>query len=57
MKSNMDIEKLKYPIGKFQLSQNPSKEELSEWISDIESLPGKLRFLCNELSEEDLNSV
>ena len=53
----MDIEKLKYPIGKFQLSQNPSKEELSEWISDIESLPGKLRFLCNELSEEDLNSV
>ncbi len=50
----MDIEKLKYPIGRFQLPQSPSSSEVAEWISNIETLPGKLRFLCNDLSEEDL---
>lgn len=50
----MDIEHLKYPIGKFKLAENPSKSDLASWISDIESLPGKLRFLCNDLSEADL---
>jgi hypothetical protein len=50
----MDIEQLKYPIGRFTFVDAPSSNEVSGWISDIDALPGKLRFLCNELSEEDL---
>ena len=49
------VEKLKYPIGKFQFPENPSREDLTSWISDIESLPGNLKNLCHGLNDNETN--
>ena len=38
----MDFEKLKYPIGRYQLEDNINKTSIDNWIKDIELLPQKL---------------
>lgn len=57
MKKNFDIEKLKYPIGKFQKPNSISKEDLKTWIEAIENFPAKIRKLTATLSVQELNWV
>ena len=51
--TEQELDKLKYPIGKFQFPESPLKEDLTSWIDDIESLPAKLKNLCDGLSDSD----
>lgn len=50
------MEKLRYPIGKFEYKQNPESKEITEWISDIDRLPDRLENVVIGLSEEQLNT-
>lgn len=52
----MNIEKLKYPIGKFKKSQNLTAEDLSILIQKIESLPKRLLIEVSDLSEKQLDT-
>ncbi|KAF2330964.1 MULTISPECIES: YfiT family bacillithiol transferase [Flavobacterium] len=52
----LDLEKLKYPIGKFIAPENYSTEYLSERIKEIEALPEKLAKETIHLTDEQLDT-
>jgi uncharacterized damage-inducible protein DinB len=52
----MDIEKLKYPIGKFDCPSNITIEIQQAWISILEHFPNRLNNLVSTLSENQLNT-
>jgi len=47
----------RYPIGKFEHRAAPSEQEVESWISEIERLPGKLRGLVDDLTDEQLEAT
>ena len=51
----MDIEQLKFPIGKYEPNKNPDKATISKWISEIENFPSQLDEITKDLSVEKLN--
>jgi hypothetical protein len=51
----MDLEALKYPIGKFEKPKRITLETIGRWIDQIEHLPLKLRKVVENLTEEELN--
>ncbi|MEO8211301.1 MAG: YfiT family bacillithiol transferase, partial [bacterium] len=53
---NKELEKLKYPIGHFIPPDPITEQDLHNYISDIEYLPGKLRSTVSNFSEEQLNT-
>lgn len=52
----MDIEQLKYPIGKFERQATLSTEERAALIANIKSFPQRLTTVIMELNEEQLNT-
>lgn len=52
----INLEDLKYPIGKVNIPENISETAIENWISDIEKFPSKLDNLVKNLSEEQLNT-
>ncbi len=52
----MDIEKLKYPIGKFDCPSNITVDIQKAWISILEHFPNRLSRLVSNLSETQLNT-
>ena len=50
-----DLDKLKYPIGKFKKTENISEAQIVEWIEIIEDLPKSLTKLTEGLSVDQLN--
>lgn len=50
----IDIEKLKYPIGHFQKPENISKEHIEEWLNTIQDFPNKLNKEVKNLTETEL---
>ena len=52
----VDLEKLKYPIGKFEAPKEYTSEYLSAKIAIIESFPERLRKETAQLTEEQLNT-
>lgn len=50
----MDLEKLKYPIGRYQLDDNINKTSVDNWIKEIESLPERLIVAVRGLKKEQL---
>ena len=52
----MDIEKLKYPIGKFERPIKYTSEILKEYIDIIDQLPQKLTNEVQNLSDEQLDT-
>lgn len=50
------MEKLKYPIGKFEYDESSGSKEINEWIADIDRLPDRLAKAVVELSEKQLNT-
>ncbi len=51
-----ELEKLKYPIGLFECPENISKDDITNWITVLETLPKRLSNLVNSFSEEQLNT-
>ena len=49
------LEKLKFPIGKWEAPNNYSEELIHAWISDIESTPKSIEALVLALDESQLN--
>lgn len=52
----MDLEKLKYPIGKPQIPTQITEVHISEWIHILEKFPQKLENLVKQLSETQLDT-
>jgi len=52
----VDIENLKYPIGKFSMPKEFSAALTGQWIRSIEELPGKLRSAVNNLNDQQLDT-
>jgi hypothetical protein len=49
-----DLDKLKYPIGKFQQPENVEKKQIENWIKIIEEFPEKLTAEVRDLEVADL---
>lgn len=54
---NEAVDPLRYPIGKFARPESLNTEDFQGWIHDIESLPGQLKYICNGLTEEQLQKT
>lgn len=52
----LDLEKLKYPIGKFKAPAKYTSEYLSDSISQIESFPERLKKETAHLTDEQLDT-
>ncbi|WP_424963128.1 YfiT family bacillithiol transferase [Ekhidna sp.] len=50
----MDLEALKYPVGKYESPAEITEEIFNQWIITIESLPEKLKKLVVNLSYDEL---
>ncbi|WP_136669092.1 YfiT family bacillithiol transferase [Flavobacterium sp. H122] len=51
----MNLEALKFPIGKFQFDPDVSNEQVQQWINTIASFPEKIEAITKPLSTEQLN--
>ncbi|WP_046755640.1 YfiT family bacillithiol transferase [Kordia jejudonensis] len=52
----MDLEKLKYPIGKIQIPTLITTKHIIDWIEVLEKFPERLKTLVENLSETQLNT-
>jgi uncharacterized damage-inducible protein DinB len=52
----MDFEKLKYPIGRYQVEDNINKTSIDNWIKEIESLPQRLTDAVKGLKPDQLKT-
>lgn len=50
------LEQLKYPIGKANIPEMITKQDIEKWISLLEAFPRKMRLITQNLSEEQLNT-
>ncbi len=57
MENNFNLEKLKFPIGKFQKPDSITDDDLKIWIDIIQHFPIKIIHLTAKLSVEELNWV
>ena len=53
--TTQELQKLKYPIGEFELPKTITPDLLETWITDIETLPQSLEALIKNLNEAELN--
>ena len=53
----MTLEQLKHPIGKANIPEKISKENIQNWIAILEEFPQKLEDLTIDLSEEQLHGL
>jgi hypothetical protein len=54
--SESDIERLRYPIGKFTGKDAYTSEDVAQFISRIESLPAKMEAAVKGLTADQLNT-
>lgn len=50
----MDIENLKYPIGKYEFPQDFNSSYITKWIDDLEALPELVYRISKDLTAEQL---
>lgn len=50
-----DLEQLRFPIGKFEKPAVISRENLAEWVTDIEAFPWRLNAMIEPLDQASLN--
>ncbi len=55
--TDLELEKLKYPIGKFDCPKNISQSNIEDWIFILEQFPKRLESLVKNLSNEQLDTV
>jgi len=53
----MDLEKLKYPIGKFVMPEVFDQKQVDTWVSEIEALPQQIRQATEKLTELELEQT
>jgi uncharacterized damage-inducible protein DinB len=53
----MDIEHLKYPIGKYQPPSPISQSHISQWIEEIAAFPPQLRATVQGMTEAQLSTA
>ena len=53
----VEIEKLKYPVGKFSAPLEYSPGDLEKWIREIESFPSQCRAELKDFSDEMLDTT
>lgn len=51
----MNLEQLKYPIGKFQKPITITEKTLAQWIADIAEFPSKLKNEVSKLTDGELD--
>jgi hypothetical protein len=51
----VELDQLKYPIGKYQLQSNVDQTTISKWIDTLEGLPKNLQGLVGNLSYKSLD--
>lgn len=51
------LEKLRYPIGKFQRPEKISWDQIKDWIDALEVYPAKLQSLVQDLNDSQLDTV
>ncbi|MEP3373826.1 MAG: YfiT family bacillithiol transferase [Maribacter dokdonensis] len=51
-----ELDKLKYPIGRFECPESITNEDLSKWIEVLETLPKRLSALVDNFSETQLDT-
>jgi len=49
------LDSLRYPIGQFNATPNPTPEDRIKWIQDIAEIPLILRLTVQDLTEEQLH--
>jgi len=52
----MDLDNLKFPIGKFHYSGASTREERSTWTADIAALPDQLEEVLASFSPEEIET-
>ena len=55
IKINMNIERLKFPIGEYIPNKSPNETLLQQWIENIEIFPARVEDLIKGISTEKLN--
>ena len=51
-----ELEKLKYPTGKYIVPEKIKKSQVKKWIREIDKLPKRLKDEVKNLSDEQLNT-
>lgn len=54
---NPELDKLRFPNGKFSFPESAAKAEIEQWINEIELLPSQIRNAVEKLSEAQLKLV
>jgi hypothetical protein len=52
----IELEKLRYPVGKFSAPLEYSPEDIQKWIREIEVLPSSCKTELSKFTEEMLNT-
>tara|TARA_R110002049_G_scaffold31538_5_gene106636 strand:+ start:908 stop:1444 length:537 start_codon:yes stop_codon:yes gene_type:complete len=52
----MNLEQLKYPIGKVIIPEKITKKHIEEWLSVLEKFPQELEYLTKNLSDNQLDT-
>ncbi len=50
------MDRLRYPIGKFEVPQQITDKHIEDWIEVLELFPTRLENLVNDLNDEQLNT-
>ncbi|MBP6335636.1 MAG: putative metal-dependent hydrolase [Bacteroidia bacterium] len=56
MQEIIDLDQLRFPIGKFTLPENYSDENFSKWMTSMETLPDRLRAAVKNLDDAQLDT-
>lgn len=54
--NSIDLEQLRYPIGKFSFPEGISQDDINNWIAVLEQFPNRLETLVKHLSDEQLDT-
>ena len=57
MGNDINLENLKFPIGRFEKPDVISENEIKVWIEIIESFPDKIKKLTHPLTKKELNWI
>lgn len=52
---SLQLEHLRYPVGKFAMPEHFTPEQLDHWIADIDHFPMNLKHALEDLSEQNLD--
>lgn len=53
---NQELEKLRYPIGKFKLPDTITDAQINQWIETLEQFPIRLEAMVKHLTKEQLDT-